>query len=361
MRFGSPYVSEPQAEQIDRFGELASGGNEAFELAVSQFMAEFFVNRDMAIKMVRERVRSILDEGARHTRASLSMLETTMRSLAPVPGRKLVLLLSEGFFLGRGTLSESAYDLRRITDAATRSGVVVYSLDAGGLTLPAPGGDITERFAGAASVPVRARVESGQDENRREGMRAVAEGTGGFAVLNQNDIGAGLRRILDDNEAYYLLAYEPVSPRRAGRFRSIEVRLPGRPDLVARTRTGYFEPRESPPGRKRREPSPKEAAAVAEERVREAFTSIVPLRGLSVHLAADFIDLPDAGPTVVVNVDVDVTSRLVEAPSRSSGSSRTRRAGPSSRSRTDWHATPRRMPATRRRRLTASPAVVGLP
>ena len=165
MRFGSPYISEPQAEQIDRFGELASGGNEAFELAVSQFMAEFFVNRDMAIKMVRERVRSILDEGARHTRASLSMLETTMRSLAPVPGRKLVLLLSEGFFLGRGTLSESAYDLRRITDAATRSGVVVYSLDAGGLTLPSPGGDITERFAeqrpfrsGRAWTAVRTRT-----------------------------------------------------------------------------------------------------------------------------------------------------------------------------------------------------------
>ena len=93
--------------------------------------------------MVRERVRSILDESARHTRASLSMLETTVRSLAPMPGRKVVLLLSEGFFLGRGTWSESAYDLRRITDAATRSGAVIYSIDAGGLAVPAPGGDIT--------------------------------------------------------------------------------------------------------------------------------------------------------------------------------------------------------------------------
>ena len=192
-------------------------------------------------------------------------------------------------------------------------------------------------------------------------MRAVAEGTGGFAVLNQNDIGAGLKRILDDNEAYYLLAYEPVSPRRAGRFRSIKVRLPGRPDLVARTRTGYFEPRESPPARKRKEPSPKEAAAEAEERVREAFTSIVPLRGLSVHLAADFIDLPDAGPTVVVNVDVDVRPAWSRH-RRDRGA----RLGPGGRGRRVVRAptaTRRfgRTPATRRRRLTASPAVVGLP
>ena len=31
MRFGSPYISEHQAEQIDRFGELASAGNVAFD------------------------------------------------------------------------------------------------------------------------------------------------------------------------------------------------------------------------------------------------------------------------------------------------------------------------------------------
>jgi VWFA-related protein len=306
MRFGSPYISEHQAEQIERFGELASAGNEAFELAVAQFMDEFRVGRGAAIPMVRERVRSMLDEGARYTRASLSLLETTVRSLAPVPGRKVVLLLSEGFFLGRGTFSESAYDLRRITDAATRSGVVVYSIDTSGLTVPAPAGDVTER--GPTDFAVRSRVEIGQDQSRREGMRAVAEETGGFAVLDHNDIGKGLKRILDDNEVYYLLAYEPVSPRRAGRFRSLQVRLPARPDLVARTRRGYFEPRGASPARRRQAPSPQQAAAASRERVRDAFTSVVPLRGLPIHLSADFIDLPDAGPTVVVNVGVDVAS-----------------------------------------------------
>jgi VWFA-related protein len=302
FRFGPPTISEHQAEQIDRFGELASAGNEALELAVTQFMAEFFVDRTAALAMVRERVRNVLDEGAHYTRASLSALEATVRVLAPVPGRKIVVLLSEGLFLGRGTRSEGAYDLRRITDAATRSGAVVYSLDAGGLTVPAPAGDITERFAGDRSIAVRARVESGQDESRREAMKAVADATGGLAVLNSNDIGKGLQRVLDDNEVYYLLAYEPVSPRRAGRFRSIRVRLPGRPDLTARTRRGYFEPRGDLAEAKPASRPPREAKEEAEDRVRDALTSIVPLRGLSVDLAVDFLDLPDAGPTVVVNV-----------------------------------------------------------
>jgi VWFA-related protein len=303
FRFGTPYVSEHQAEQIDRFGERS----EAFELAVAQFTSEYFLrSREVAVQMVRERVRSILDEGAQHARASLSALEAAVRSLASLPGRKIVVLVSQGFFLGRGTSYESAYDLRRITDAATRSGVVVYSLDALGLSLPVPGGDVAERsMSPRLSVEMRSRVDGGQDQARREAMRAVAEVTGGFAVLNRNDVGAGLRRILDDNEVYYLLAYEPASPRREGRFRGIEVRLPGRAGFVARTRRGYFEPRDGSREPQSASPSAKKAAEQERERMRKALTSIVPLRGLSVHLSADFIDLPELGPTVVVNAAVE--------------------------------------------------------
>ena len=321
LRFGTPYISEHQAEQIDRFGEL-SAGNEAFDLAVAQFMSEYFLrSADVAIGMVRERVRGILAEGAQYTRASLAKIETTVRSLAPLPGRKIVVLVSQGFFLGRGTSHESAYDLRRITDAATRSGVVVYSLDAGGLPLAPPAGDIAERFMGPRlSVDMRSRVDSGQDQARREAIRAVAEDTGGFAVLNSNDIGAGLKRVLDDNEVYYLLAYEPASPRREGRFRRIEVRLPGRPGLVVRTRRGYFEPSEAAREAGRKPLSAKKAAEQELERMRGALSSVVPLRGLSVHLAADFIDFPDRGPTVVVNVAVEGQSlRLREEDGRHQG------------------------------------------
>jgi hypothetical protein len=40
---------------------------------------------------------------------------------------------------------------------------------------------------------------------------ALAVDTGGFMVKNSNDLGQGLGRILRDNEAYYLLAYEPTN------------------------------------------------------------------------------------------------------------------------------------------------------
>jgi VWFA-related protein len=305
-RFARPYISEQQAEQIDRFGESASAGNDAFDLAVAQFSREYLIRAEVAVPMVRERVRDILSEVSRSTRASLSMLETTVRSLGTLPGRKLVVLMSEGFFLARGTSYQSNYDLRRITDAATRAGVVVYSLDVGGLTVPTPAGDISE--SGPLDLQKRTDVDRFSDENRREAMRAVAEDTGGLAVYNRNDVGRGLQKILADTETYYLLAYVPSTGRPAGRFRRIEVRLPGRKGLTARTRHGYFEAASPSPTKEARSSSPDAALDAFRERVREALVSVAPLSGLPVLLAADFVDLPDTGPTVAVNVGVDTGS-----------------------------------------------------
>lgn len=301
VRYGRPYISEQQAEQISQFGELATGGNDAFELAVAQFIEEYrIIDRSVAESMVRERVRDVLAEGARYTRASLGTIETTLRSLAAVPGRKIVVLLTEGFYLGRGTFYETAYDVRRIADAATRANVAIYSIDVGGLTVPTPAGDITERTP--VDAVRRSRVEWGMDQNRREGLRAVAEETGGFAVLDRNLVGTGLRQVLADNEHYYLLAYSPAASGKPGRFRRIDVRLPGRRDLVVRTRRGYFEVAPATA----EEPDSTDPEAALRDRARDALTSIAPLSGIPLRLAAQFVDLPDAGPVVVVNVGLDL-------------------------------------------------------
>ena len=48
--------------------------------------------------------------------------------------------------------------------------------------------------------------------------------------------------MLADNEAFYLIAYEPTNTKRDGRFRRIELRLPRHPDFSVRTRAGYLAP-----------------------------------------------------------------------------------------------------------------------
>jgi hypothetical protein len=67
----------------------------------------------------------------------------------------------------------------------------------------------------------------------------ITEETGGFAVLDQNDLAAGLDRIVEDNSRYYLLGYYPSDQAHEGEYRKIEVRL-HRPDLVVHAREGYL-------------------------------------------------------------------------------------------------------------------------
>jgi hypothetical protein len=58
---------------------------------------------------------------------------------------------------------------------------------------------------------------SGRQERRRllfesqESITFLAEQTGGFAVINNNDLAQGLRRIVEDVRDYYIVGYEPDS------------------------------------------------------------------------------------------------------------------------------------------------------
>ena len=90
--------------------------------------------------------------------ATLSNLESVIRNLRNLTGRKILILLSDGFYLG-GASSSQIYDMRRITDAATRAGVVIYSIDARGLIAVPPGGSASDPASVGDLMLPGARVE----------------------------------------------------------------------------------------------------------------------------------------------------------------------------------------------------------
>lgn len=68
-------------------------------------------------------------------------------------------------------------------------------------------------------------------------MYELADGTGGFVILNTNDLLGGLQRIAQDQNQYYLLGYVPaVSPE--GSCHSLKVKV-GRGGTEVRARSGY--------------------------------------------------------------------------------------------------------------------------
>jgi VWFA-related protein len=294
---GTPYLSEYQAELIDQ------ADPEAVNVAVREVLqTEDYLGETGARGKVDAQARRMVFEIMQRSGRALEAILGLVQGLAPLPGRKAVVLVSDGFLVGLGAAESRAFDVRRIVDSATRSGVVVYALDTRGLIADVPGGGASFQGPQVLTAPgARASLQTRGNEAQRQSLNALAEDTGGFLVRNANDLGQGFGRILRDNEAYYLLAYEPTNTARDGKFRRIEVRLRGRTGLRVRTRSGYFAPDE------RRVAKAEPPDAVREREIGQALGSLFPLEGVPMRMSADFIDLPPAGPQAVVRAHLDVT------------------------------------------------------
>ena len=76
----------------------------------------------------------------------------------------------------------------------------------------------------------------------QDGMRLVADATGGSSFVPERveSLEAVLRRIAAELRAQYLLQYYPANEAPPGKYLSIKVATPARPDLRVRARQGYY-------------------------------------------------------------------------------------------------------------------------
>lgn len=77
------------------------------------------------------------------------------------------------------------------------------------------------------------------DNTTFETLNALAEGTGGKAFYNTNDISASLKRAMDDSRVTYEIGYYPADVKWDGSFHNVTVKVE-KPDLEVRARKGYF-------------------------------------------------------------------------------------------------------------------------
>jgi VWFA-related protein len=300
-----PFISEYQAELIE------TGDPLALDAAVQEIMVfDPFQDAASAEGIARRRAEAVLSEARYDARLTLETLESLCRGLSGLTGRKALFLVSDGFLTGMSARSGRSFDIRRITDAATRGGVAIYVLDTRGLIASPPGMSASSRTRAAPTT--LASIESMRrqsEEAARNAMNALAADSGGFLVESVNNLRRGLQEFLKDTEAYYVLAYEPTNTLRDGGFRKIEVRLPGLSGLKIRTRSGYFASDE-------RRASEVEAALQDQSRRREqrraemhsALVSLAPLTAIPVQLSADFLSLDGSSTQLMVSGNVDVST-----------------------------------------------------
>jgi VWFA-related protein len=181
---------------------------------------------------------------------TLGALNLVVRGARDLPGRKAIIFVSEGFQVFEPDGSRVRIVVDRVIDQATRAGVVIYSLDCRGLGTGGLNAADNLKTAGLAPGEMDAKVRDhandriGFNRNTQEGMAYLAEQTGGFAVLNTNDLARGLGRITDDVRSYYVIGYTPEAGTFALKGKtprshkiSINVRRPG---LRVKTRKDFL-------------------------------------------------------------------------------------------------------------------------
>jgi VWFA-related protein len=79
-------------------------------------------------------------------------------------------------------------------------------------------------------------------ENARRTLNLLAEESGGsyYHARKLQDLDGVYEQVINDLGKVYGIGYKPTNATRDGSWRSVQVSIINRPDLVARTRPGYY-------------------------------------------------------------------------------------------------------------------------
>jgi VWFA-related protein len=177
---------------------------------------------------------------------TLGAVSYVVKGLRELPGRKSILLLSDGFRIYNRDDTTRNYlameKLRRLIDEAGRASVVIYTMNATGLQYF---GLTAADNPGAGDVLDMLNDRRNAAFETQEGLDYLAQQTGGIAIKNNNDLSSGIRRVLEDQKGYYLIGYrpdnstfDPKTGRRTFHKLSLKITRPGK--FNVRMRNGFF-------------------------------------------------------------------------------------------------------------------------
>lgn len=231
-------ISSGAPTEVPSSPAAGAAGSAAAETLIAQHVLEQYMQLRTALSV-------------QQTRPVLAALAAIAEGLRPVPGKKTLVLFSEGF-VAPETLD---WQVQSTIDIANRANVAVYIIDASGLTggTPTSGALVASSplagISGGNSMESRRRVGGGEsvfDITRQEGLNRqqdllykISEDTGGRFIKNTNDIALGLDRIDSEIRSRYTLAYRSTDANFDGSYRKVKIAV-SRPDTNVVARPGYY-------------------------------------------------------------------------------------------------------------------------
>ena len=203
---------------------------------------------------LRQQIMAFAEEEAMSVNVTLDALREVMAMMSGLEGRKSIIYISSGLsmspglglmheyasafhdtaFLGRRTQTDRAHAFQSLTSTANGQDISLYTVDASGLN-PLEGYGADSRFG----VTDPTAMSIGRKEYQ-DSLTYMAQQTGGQAIVNTNDVSAGLELIRNDLFSYYSIGYT-ISSTGDDRVHRIEVELPGHPEHELRYRRRFVE------------------------------------------------------------------------------------------------------------------------
>ncbi|MEM1202091.1 MAG: VWA domain-containing protein [Acidobacteriota bacterium] len=251
---------------IEAMSQFATGrqAEQAQRRRIMRLMLEEPLDLQTAYDFLRSYVQSVRADSKR----SAVALQSVVRSMGGLPGRKALVYVSEGLpmrpgedlylllqeaFTGQSLRNASIGGLsvdpimesiredqgnlfRDITREANAHQVTLYTLDArGSFGESSLGADVGGMMPGSGNTVMDAARTMGFQEP----LIMMAEATGGTSVLNTFNFDGALDSMARDFDTFYSLGYR--SPHGGdGKYHKVEVRVK-RPDLKVRHRTGFVD------------------------------------------------------------------------------------------------------------------------
>jgi VWFA-related protein len=175
-----------------------------------------------------------------NTDRQLAALQTAVKMLGTLNEKKSLVYFASGMRLN-GVDNQS--QLQATVNAAIRANVSFFPVDARGLVASAPLGDATQgspggsgMYTGSSAMARMTGFAKSQDT-----MWGLAADTGGKALLDNNDLGRGIRQAEEAISSYYILGYYTTNENLDGKFRRIKIAL-NKTELSASLnyRQGYY-------------------------------------------------------------------------------------------------------------------------
>jgi VWFA-related protein len=292
-----PPIDYYEADQIQNKND-----QQALNVATQDTLACMFNNDPLQLAAARQMAIStamqVNEAGDSQTVYAFRRLEEVLRRISALPGQRSLVVLSPGFiYPGR------EYDLSRIIDQANRSNVFINTLDARGLYTPDMG-DISQPYRGSPNAGIagsRSMYRSNAQFAQSDVLNVLADGTGGLAFHNNNDLTGGLRMIASAPDISYLVAFVPHNLKYDGRFHSLKVTLVTKQKVNVQARRGFYAPKHSV-----------SVAEAAKQDIEDALFSQEEQHGLPVELHTQYYKVDSANAKLAVMTRVDIAHMRFE-------------------------------------------------